>query len=182
MTETRNIFLIGLMGAGKSTVGRYTARILGLPFEDSDRVIEDRAGVAIPVIFAQEGEGGFRVREKKVIRELTAKSGIVLATGGGAVIDPENRQLLRARGYVIYLRAPVAILVARTAHDHHRPLLQDIDRTARLQQLLEIREPLYQEIAHLILDTGTNSVRRVVRELLQHLEKISGPQKYNCGN
>lgn len=173
MTETRNIFLIGLMGAGKTTIGRQIARELNLPFEDSDRVIEERTGITISLIFSQEGEAGFRAREKNVIHELTARSGIVLATGGGAVIDSENRQLLSARGFVVYLRAPVAVLVARTAHDHRRPLLQDSkDRQARFQQLLEIRDPLYREIAHLILDTGVNSVRRVVRELLKHLEKI----------
>ncbi|CAK0763560.1 shikimate kinase 1 [Gammaproteobacteria bacterium] len=170
-----NIFLVGLMGAGKTTVGRQLARALRLPFEDSDRVIEARTGATIPVIFDLEGEAGFRAREKAVIDELTAASGIVLATGGGAVLDADNRTCLKTRGCVVYLRAPVEILVARTAHDRNRPLLQGTDPYTRLRQLMAARDPLYQEVADVILDTSNRSIRIVVRELLRRLDRHNHP-------
>ncbi|CAK0743216.1 Shikimate kinase [Gammaproteobacteria bacterium] len=173
MKGIRNIFLVGLMGAGKTTVGRQLARALDLPFEDSDRVIETRTGVSISFIFEQEGEANFRAREKTVINELTAANGIVLATGGGAILDPDNRSCLKNRGCVIYLRAPVEILVTRTAHDRSRPLLQGTNSHTRLHQLLEVRDPLYREVADLILDTSNRSIRVVVRELLWRLGRYA---------
>jgi len=170
MKGAHNIFLVGLMGVGKTTVGRQLARALRLPFEDSDREIEARTGVSIPVIFDREGEVGFRLREKAVIDELTARKGLVLATGGGVVLDAENRAYLKARGCVIYLRAPVEVLVIRTAHEYNRPLLKGIDPHVRLRQLLEVREPLYREVADVVLDTSNRSIRIVTRELLRHVK------------
>ena len=171
MNRIRNIFLVGLMGAGKTTVGRQLACALRLPFEDSDRTIEARTGVSISFLFEQEGEASFRLREKMVIDELTAGDGIVLATGGGVILDADNRAHLKARGCVVYLRAPVEILVARTVHDRNRPLLQGTDPHARLRQLLEIRDPLYREVADVVLDTSNRSIRIVVKELLQRLSR-----------
>ncbi|CAK0753492.1 shikimate kinase 1 [Gammaproteobacteria bacterium] len=169
----RNVFLIGLMGAGKSSVGRQLACAMQLPFVDSDKVIEARTGVSIPLIFEMEGEIGFRAREKNVIADLTASEGLILATGGGVVLDPENREYLKHRGCVVYLRASVDVLVARTAHDRNRPLLQNTDPYAKLRELLEARDPLYREIAHFTLDVSEQSIRAVVRELVQQFATSS---------
>ncbi len=173
MRGAKNIFLVGLMGAGKTTVGRQLACALRLPFEDSDRVIEARAGATVSLLFEQEGEAAFRVREKTIIHELTAGNGLVLATGGGVVLDIDNRTCLTTRGCVVYLRTPIDILVARTAHDRNRPLLQCTDPHTRLQELLKIREPLYREVADVILDTSNRSIRIVVKELLQRLSRYT---------
>ena len=166
MTHISNIFLVGLMGAGKSTIGRHLAKSLGIEFVDSDHEIERRTGANIPLIFDIEGEAGFRQREKKVIDELTQRSPIVLATGGGVVLDPDNRAWLRERGRVIYLYATVEQLLARTAKDRNRPLLQTADPRARLQELLQTRDPLYREVADLVVDTGGRSARSAEREIL----------------
>ena len=139
---TGSIFRVGMMGAGKTSVGRVLARRLGKQFYDSDHVIEERTGVRIPVIFDIEGEGGFRTREQTVLSELSVLENIVLATGGGAVVDPENRELLHQRGTVVYLRADVRELLNRTRHDKNRPLLQTDDPRARLSNLFEQRDPL----------------------------------------
>src|SRR6185503_4675565 len=139
---TRNIFLVGMMGAGKSSVGKLLARHLGKTFYDSDHVIESRTGVKIPIIFELEGEAGFRAREAAVIEELSALDDVVLATGGGAVLNPRNRELLKARGIVVYLRASVNELWSRTRHDRNRPLLQTQDPYARLCELHAQRDPL----------------------------------------
>ncbi len=171
MNMPGNIFLVGPMGAGKSTIGRQLARALHLPFEDSDRVIEERTGVDIPFIFEMEGEAGFRRREKAVIDELTARDGIVLATGGGAVMDPDNRRRLASRGLVIYLRTSVDQQLARTARDRNRPLLQTEDPRARLESLYRARDPLYREIADMIVDTDGRSVREVVGYLQRALRR-----------
>ncbi|HHH46439.1 MAG TPA: shikimate kinase AroK [Thiotrichales bacterium] len=171
MNMPGNIFLVGPMGAGKSTIGRQLARALHLPFEDSDRVIEERTGVDIPFIFEMEGEAGFRRREKAVIDELTARDGIVLATGGGAVMDPDNRRRLASRGLVIYLRTSVDQQLARTARDRNRPLLQTEDPRARLESLYRVRDPLYREIADMIVDTDGRSVREVVGYLQRALRR-----------
>ncbi len=160
-----NIFLVGMMGAGKTSVGRVLARRLGKTFYDSDHVIEERTGVRIPVIFDIEGEAGFRSRESTVIRELTEKDDIVLATGGGAVLDPENRHLLHERGIVVYLRAAVRELINRTRHDKNRPLLQTGDPHARISALFEQRDPLYKEVAHLVIETGSPSLHSLVNRL-----------------
>src|SRR4249920_402227 len=140
-----NIFLVGMMGAGKTSVGKMLARNLGKTFHDSDQVIESRTGVKIPVIFELEGEAGFRAREAAVIEELSALDNVVLATGGGAVLNQRNRELLKTRGAVVYLRASVNELWSRTRHDRNRPLLQTQDPYARLCELHAQRDPLYRE-------------------------------------
>jgi shikimate kinase len=165
MDADRNFFLVGLMGAGKSTVGRALARRLKLTFVDSDHEIEARTGVKIATIFELEGEIGFRAREEEVIAELIQRQGIVLATGGGAVLSPVTRQGLRERGTVIYLRARVEDLWRRTRHDRIRPLLQTHDPKTRLQQLYTERDPLYSEVAHIVVDTGEQSVQKLVTQL-----------------
>jgi len=164
-----SIFLVGMMGAGKTSVGRVLAKRLEKTFYDSDHVIEDRTGVKIPVIFEIEGEPGFRVRESAVVGELTALHDIVLATGGGAVLGEKNRDRLRTRGTVIYLRATVRDLLNRTRHDKNRPLLQAADPRARLTELYEQRDPLYREVAHLTVDTGNQSITSLVNRLCQLL-------------
>ena len=174
-----NIFLVGMMGAGKTSVGRVLAKRLQKSFYDSDQVIEDRTGVKIPVIFEIEGEAGFRVRESTVLDELTELRDIVLATGGGAVLIEKNRDRLRTRGTVVYLRATVRDLLNRTRHDKNRPLLQAADPRARLTELYEKRDPLYREVAHLIVDTGNQSLTSLVNRLCQLLlEARSGQQSH----
>lgn len=160
-----SVFLVGLMGAGKTSVGKLLARRLGKTFHDADHVLEARTGVRIPVIFEIEGEAGFRARECALIDELTRLDDIVLATGGGAVIAEANRTALRSRGTVIYLRASVDELWNRTRHDRNRPLLQTADPRGRLEALLEQRDPLYREVAHVIVDTGSQSVKTLIARL-----------------
>jgi shikimate kinase len=167
----QNIFFVGPMGAGKTTIGRQLARSLGRPFFDSDREIESRTGADIPLIFELEGEAGFRTRERAMIDELTAKNGIVLATGGGAVLDPDNRRHLSQRGFVIYLCAPVEQLVNRTAKDKNRPLLQTADPQQRLRDILAQRDPLYREVADHVMITDGRPVRSVVKSLLTLVQK-----------
>ena len=157
------------MGAGKSAVGRQLARLLHLDFVDSDEEIEARTGVDIPFIFEKEGENGFRKREAKVIDDLTRRDRIVLATGGGAVIDPANRNHLGARGFVIYLHTSVDQQLARTRRGRERPLLEQDDPRAVLEALMEVREPLYREIADLTIDTDGRKVRAVATEILDKL-------------
>jgi shikimate kinase len=166
-----NIFLVGMMGAGKTSVGKALARELNKSFVDSDHVIEARTGVKIPVIFELEGEAGFRARESAVIDELTAQRNVVLATGGGAVLSAANRDVLHRRGFVIYLRASVQDLWHRTRHDKNRPLLQTADPLARLTELHAQRDPLYRGVAHLVVDTGSQSVRTLVMRLRQRLSQ-----------
>lgn len=165
-----NIFFVGLMGAGKTTVGRAVARRLGRPFFDSDHEIEARTGARIPVIFELEGEAGFREREAQVIAELATRDAIVLATGGGAVLRPENRTVLHDRGLVIYLRANPHDLWLRTRKDKNRPLLQTEDPKAKLEALYNERDPLYRECAHFIVETGRPSVNGLVNMVLMQLE------------
>lgn len=164
-----NIFFVGLMGAGKTTVGRILARHLNKTFYDSDHEIERRTGVNIPLIFELEGEAGFRRREAAIINELTHKRNIVLASGGGAVLLPENRDNLRHNGTVIYLRANIEELWLRTHNDKNRPLLQTADPHARLQQLFAERDPLYMEVASIIIDTGGQPVANIVHHIEQKL-------------
>lgn len=166
-----NIFLVGLMGAGKTSVGRLLARRLKLRFFDSDHEIERRCGVKIPVIFEIEGEAGFRNREEQAIAELTALHGIVLATGGGAVVAADNRRRLAANGTVIYLNARPEDLYKRVRHDRNRPLLASGDPLARLRALHAERDPLYRAVADLVVDTGAQSVPALVRELIDRLEE-----------
>ena len=172
-----SIFLVGMMGAGKTSVGRVLAKRLQKTFYDSDHVIEDRTGVKIPVIFEIEGEAGFRVRESAVLDELTALRDIVLATGGGAVLSEKNRERLRTRGTVVYLRASVRDLLNRTRHDKNRPLLQAADPRARLSELYEKRDPLYREVAHLTVDTGSQSLTSLVNRLCQLLLETRSEQQ-----
>lgn len=172
-----SIFLVGMMGAGKTSVGRVLAKRLQKSFYDSDQVIEDRTGVKIPVIFEIEGEAGFRVRESAVIDELTALRDVVLATGGGAVLSERNRERLKTTGTVVYLRASVRDLLNRTRHDKNRPLLQGVDPRARLTELYEKRDPLYREVAHLIVDTGNQSLTSLVNRLCQLLLEARSAQQ-----
>jgi shikimate kinase len=167
-----SIFLVGMMGAGKTSVGKVLARRLGKTFFDSDHVIEERTGVKISVIFDLEGETGFRARESAVIDELSAVQNAVVATGGGAVLMPRNREVLRERGTVVYLRAAVSELWNRTRHDRHRPLLQTSDPHARLCELYAQRDPLYSDVAHVIVDTGAQSLKSLVVKLEQRLLEL----------
>jgi shikimate kinase len=160
-----NIFFVGLMGAGKTTVGRLLAKNLGAVFYDTDQEIEKRTGVRVPVIFEMEGEGGFRKREIGMIDELTQIQNIVLATGGGAVIAPENREHLKSRGIVIYLRASVHDLYIRTRFDRNRPLLQNTNAQAKLEELFAARDPLYRQVATYIVDTGNQPVMNIVQKI-----------------
>ncbi len=170
MAPRSNIFLVGPMGAGKTTIGRQLAEALGMDFADSDQEIEARTGATIPWIFDVEGEAGFRKREKAMIDELTQRSNLVLATGGGAVLDPDNRRHLAARGTVIYLLADIDQLLERTRRDRNRPLLQTEDPRARLESLMAERDPLYREVADIILETGQRGVRHAVQTLLRRLQ------------
>ncbi|MYM41637.1 bifunctional shikimate kinase/3-dehydroquinate synthase AroKB [Duganella qianjiadongensis] len=175
-----NVFLVGLMGAGKTTIGRILARKLGLRFIDSDHEIEARTGATIPWIFEIEGEASFRRREAEVIRELTGQQGIVLATGGGAILNPESRAFLQERGTVIYLRASVNSILQRTAHDKNRPLLQTVDPRKKLEELMAVRDPLYTEVAHIVIDTGRPNVQSMVSIILNQLETRACEAAPNC--
>lgn len=167
-----NIILVGLMGAGKSTIGRHLARKLGLTFYDSDKVIEERTGVSIPTIFAIEGEHGFRDREEQVIAELCSMCGILLATGGGSVLRDANRAHLKTGGCVIYLRATAEQLFQRIKHDKNRPLMQTAHPLQTLRDLLKTREPLYLEVADLVVPTGKQKVNVILRDIHNKLKQL----------
>jgi len=171
MKRAGNIYLVGMMGAGKTTVGRLLARRLKLRFVDSDHEMESRCGVKIPLIFEIEGEAGFRARESQVLAELTALEGIVLGTGGGAVLSADNRSLLAANGTVVYLRARPEDLYERVRQDRNRPLLASDDPLGRLSELYVERDPLYRSIADLTVDTGRQGVNALARQLLFKLEE-----------
>ncbi len=166
MEENPSVFLVGPMGAGKTTVGRQLAVALGYTFIDSDHEIEARTGADIPWIFQVEGEEGFRRRESHVIDDLSHRKSIVLATGGGAVLWPENRTALRERGFVVYLSADIDHLLARTARDRNRPLLRTSDRRGVFERLLAEREHLYREVAHLEVNTNAGNVREAVAAIV----------------
>lgn len=159
------------MGAGKTTIGRQIARLLGFDFFDSDREIEERTGVTIPLIFELEGEEGFRKREKDVIADLTKKNHMVLATGGGAILKKANQQALKRSGTIIYLCASIDDLLERTAKDKNRPLLQASDPRKTLQSILTEREPIYRELADIILQTNKMTVHAAVNELEELIQK-----------
>jgi shikimate kinase len=167
-----NIFLVGMMGAGKTTLGKKLAQRMGFEFVDTDRVLVERTGVPVATVFEIEGEDGFRRREAGVIAEFAERRGVVVATGGGAVLAEENRRVMRAAGTVIYLRARLESLWERTRHDTSRPLLSTPDPRATLAQILEKRDPLYREVAHVVVETGSQSaatlVNRVMAALRQH--------------
>ncbi|HEX7374655.1 MAG TPA: shikimate kinase AroK [Steroidobacteraceae bacterium] len=171
---SRNIFLVGPMGSGKSAVGRRLARDLDLEFIDSDEEIERRTGVDIAYIFEKEGEAGFRLREAEVIADLTGRAGVVLATGGGAVLDPGSRERLRSRGRVVYLRTTIEQQLARTRHNADRPLLNNDDPRGTLVRLMAIRAPLYDEVAWITVDTDGRKVKTVVDQILHALDGPGG--------
>lgn len=170
MKRLNNIFLIGPMGAGKSTIGRQLAEALSFRFEDSDHEIQRRTGVDISTIFEYEGEEGFRNREQQAIADLTNQEGIVLATGGGAILREVSRQNLAARGVVIYLHCSPEQQFSRTNRDRNRPLLQTEDPLERLRQLMEEREPLYRQVADLVVSTEKRGTASVVKEIRRRLE------------
>ncbi|GAA5315744.1 MAG: shikimate kinase AroK [Candidatus Pelagadaptatus aseana] len=160
-----SVILVGPMGAGKSTIGRLLAGLLRLPFTDSDRVIEERTGADIPWIFDVEGEEGFRQRETAVIKDILEGEPVVLATGGGAVLKPENRKMLAATGQVFYLMASTEQLLERTAKDKKRPLLQVDDPEAKIRELIAERDPLYNQVADVVVNTDRRSPRSVAQEI-----------------
>lgn len=162
---SKPIILVGPMGAGKTTIGRQLAKSLGRKFYDSDKEIEKRTGASIPLIFELEQEEGFRKRESAMIRELASQDDIVLATGGGAVLKKNNRDILTRQGFVIYLCAPVEQLLRRTARDKNRPLLQTENPKQTIKDLLKIRDPLYREVADLVMETDGCTVSKVVSKL-----------------
>jgi shikimate kinase len=166
MAKTENIYLVGLMGAGKTTIGRQLAKTLKVPFYDSDKAIEERTGVDIPTIFEFEGEEGFREREQKMIKQLTEMQGIVLATGGGAILREENRSLLKANGFIVYLQCSVERILERTRRDTQRPLLKTDNPKERIEILFSQREPLYLSCADFKIDTGVMQSKQVVDEVL----------------
>ena len=166
-----NFYLVGLMGAGKTTVGRALARATQKTFYDSDHEIEARSGAKVPMIFEVEGESGFREREAESIAMLTQLKNIVLGTGGGVILNPINRNYLRRNGYVIYLCASPEELYARTCHDKNRPLLQTADPLGKLKELYTQRDPLYRETADLIIDTSQQTVNSLLQLLLKELER-----------
>lgn len=167
-----NIFLVGLMGAGKSTVGRILARRLSKRFVDTDHEIEKRNGVPIPVIFEIEGEEGFRRREQELLADLAQEQGLVLSTGGGIVLKSENREVLRNHGFVVYLNARPELLADRTKHDRSRPLLNVEDPLTRLRELHAVRDPLYREVAHAVVETGRGAPQQVVQAILAEISLI----------
>lgn len=169
MLKRENIFLVGLMGAGKTTIGRLLAKQLRKKFIDSDHELEARTGASIPLVFELEGEDGFRDREEALLDELTQHSNIVLATGGGAVLRENNRSRLRQRGLVVYLKADVRDLLQRTRYDRNRPLLRTPDPKAKLEALSLERDPLYREVADLVFDSSRQSPPALIRMLERQL-------------
>ena len=167
------IILIGMMGAGKTTIGKSLANYLDKTFIDSDHEIQKRTGVKIPVIFEIEGEVGFRKREADMLRELLKINNIVLATGGGIIINEENRKLLKQKGTIIYLRATVNDLLHRTRHDKNRPLLQTTDLQVKLTELYDQRDPIYHELAHIVVESGNLSAHQMVKYLSQKLDDLT---------
>ena len=171
MKTNRKLFLVGMMGAGKTTVARQLAKRLGKTFHDADREIEARTGVSVAVIFDIEGEAGFRKREAEVIEHLTTLDDIVLATGGGAVLDARNREHLKSRGFVIYLHALPPVLWQRTRTDKSRPLLQGADPRERLESLYAVRDPLYRDVADLVVDTGRQGIGPLMTQVLARIDE-----------
>lgn len=169
MAIPERIFLVGPMGAGKTTIGVKLADRLNKRFIDSDREIENKTGANIPLIFELEGEEGFRRREAEVLSELSQLPDIVLATGGGAILREENRQAMMSNGFVIYLRAPIEQLLNRTAKDKNRPLLQTANPRKVLTEILKKREPFYQEVANLVVETNKKSIREIIDQIMDIL-------------
>lgn len=184
MDYPKNIFLVGMMGAGKSTIGKQLARQLNKVFLDADQEIERKTGVTIPIIFEIEGELGFRQREAQVIAELVHEKNLVLATGGGAVLLPENRQILSEYGVVIYLRATPEELFVRTRHDRgrQRPLLQEENPLAKIEKLCKEREEFYLEVANIIIDTNKQKVPTIISTIIEQLHALSSNIEQNNDN
>ena len=174
MSVNRNIFLIGPMGSGKTAVGRHLARLFRFTFHDSDADIESKTGVDISFIFEKEGEAGFRIRERESIERLTRLTSIVLATGGGAVIEPENRRVLAERGVVVYLLTSLDQQIERTRHARHRPLLNGTDPQEKLRELMLRRAALYAEIANITVSTDGRRVQVVAEEIQSELRRAHG--------
>ena len=171
MNYSGNVFLVGPMGVGKTTIGRVLAELLGLEFFDSDREIETSTGADIPWIFDVQGESGFRIRESRMIDQLSGKQNIVMATGGGAVLAEENRKRLKDRGVVVYLRASINQQIERTTRDKNRPLLQTSDPEQKIRELMKIRDPLYSELADIIIDTNRRNPRALSHDIGRQLER-----------
>ena len=167
--DRNNIYLVGLMGAGKTTIGRLLAKRLNLEFIDSDREVEARTGVNIPTVFEIEGENGFRKREAQVIEEISQLHGCVVATGGGAILRQENRDRLRASGFVVYLDVPPNTLWERTRRDRNRPLLKVDDPLLRLRELYSQRDPLYREVANLVIDGSRINAQGILQVLIKEI-------------
>lgn len=177
MAANPNIYLVGPMGAGKTTIGKRIAELKGMGFLDSDHEIEKRTGVDISFIFDMEGEDGFRKREREMLAELTQQPNSVVATGGGAVVEAENRDLLTARGVVVYLETPLHQQLARTRNNRNRPLLEDSDDIeTTLRELMETRDPLYRQIADVVVTTGDQPARKLAREIVEQLEAIGNAE------
>ena len=176
MSKANNIFLIGPMGAGKTTIGRHLATLLHKRFVDVDHEIEKRTGVTIHVIFEIEGEAGFRQRESTLVDELSRDQDIVLATGGGAVLMEENRRALKERGTVVYLQADIETLVERTRRDRNRPLLQTEDPRGKIEELLRQREPIYREVADVVIDTGQRPPASVARDIATRIKVLNADE------
>lgn len=172
MKYSGNVFLVGPMGVGKTTIGRVLAEQMKQEFFDSDREIEASTGADIPWIFDVEGESGFRLREQRMLNQLTAKSPIILATGGGAVLAEENRRNLKERGLVVYLRASIKQQVERTSRDKNRPLLQTPNPELKIRELMKIRDPLYTQVADIIIDTNRRNPRSVALEIVRQVKKL----------
>lgn len=173
MSRADNVFLVGPMGSGKSTIGRQVAELLQKQFRDCDHEIEAHTGAAISLIFEIEGEEGFRRRETNMLEELTKETGVVLATGGGAVLSEQNRELLRSRGIVVYLHAPIDILLHRTQRDRNRPLLQNTDRRIKFEEIMAVREPLYRATADVVINTSERSPVTVARDVIRKLQELN---------
>lgn len=171
----RNVILVGPMGVGKTTVGRALARQTGMTFVDCDQELEKRTGVSIPTIFDIEGEEGFRRREREMLGEIADGRDLVIATGGGVVVDPENRRVLRGAGLVVYLTAPVGRLLRRIRDNRSRPLLQREDPAKVLTELMETREPLYREVADLTIKVNTRSPQCIARRIHERVEQHANP-------
>ena len=172
MSKQNNLFLVGPMGAGKTTIGRFLADNLNLEFIDLDAEIEARCGANIPWIFDVEGEAGFRKRESRLLEEITGRSGILLATGGGAVLDECNRHILKQRGYVAYLSASVEQLLERTANDRNRPLLQVENPRDIIETLISERDPLYREVADLVVVTEKRKPQVVAEDIVAEVRQL----------
>ena len=169
LNQAPKIYLIGLMGAGKSTAGRLLAQTMGREFYDSDDEIVKRTGASIPTIFEIEGEAGFREREQRMIAELCAKKSVILGTGGGAILREANREALKNTGWVVYLSTSPERLINRTRYDKNRPLLQTANPLSVLTQLYEVRHPIYQDLADIVITTGAGHVTHVVAHIIEQL-------------